>query len=248
MRPSAEPAKLTWRACGGSRATARRCAPAWPRGWAATTTRWSCRPPWAARACNWRGGRARRRGAGGTAGCPGIALSGRRLRRSGARRAAAPADRRRRARGVPAHRRSARAGRAAGLGRRRCGAGQPGRAADRAHRGRAQAHGVHMQGVDEAAIDAAIAGGQDWNGLQAGLGCGTGCGSRAPEIRARIARAGAGGVTGRMPLPLDRTVTFGHMPSAPPGVVSIQFPLAGGTYFPDYWSDEWYCEIGQAWR
>ena len=96
------------------------------------------------------------------------------------------------------------------------------------------------KGVDEAAIDAAIAGGQDWNGLQAGLGCGTGS--------VRASRGWRRRVTGRMPLPLDRTVTFGHMPSAPPGVVSIQFPLAGGTYFPDYWSDEWYCEIGQAWR
>lgn len=49
------------------------------------------------------------------------------------------------------------------------------------------------KGVDEAAIDAAIAGGQDWNGLQAGLGCGTGCGSCAPEIRARIARLAPAG-------------------------------------------------------
>ena len=49
------------------------------------------------------------------------------------------------------------------------------------------------KGVDEAAIDAAIADGLDWDGLQAGLGCGMGCGSCAPEIRARIRRLAPAG-------------------------------------------------------
>ena len=188
---SAEPAKLTWRACGWIRATARRCAPAWP----------------VAGPLRLRGGPAGRRGrrapATGRGGRDGAALE-ELLDALELRCPDAAFDDP--ARGVLRRLRTADGAPAAFLltGDLRAQdallawAGGDAAPASLAAllTGRIEAarkRMVCMQGVDEAAIDAAIAGGQDWNGLQAGLGCGTGCGSCAPEIRARIARLAPAG-------------------------------------------------------